>query len=520
MGGRGGKSVRTLWLVIIYGVPMLFIFHWAVTTISQHVHNTVARLVALLHGTFFLMLAAVFAIQILPIRDAPTITIFGIGTLGVLLAAFGVHLHLKLSGWSDRWPPLLEVLAAYVWLIPGLWTLASGRNLFNVVQFVRRGIWVVPIYTFRFHVAMWIASALVAGFVLALYQPYRRGRNAGRAMGTLSGLLWGVGGLDACLWLFGALLPARLPNWVPPFPYLVGMLIWLVMVRRAIVRYELVPSQLQQYRDLFTLSPVPVVIVDRVGKIVSRNPAAVSLLGSRQQSWADICARVGPGEWTRYRNAWARQIPIRAWELDIADAEGQSRTIVVDGQYLALGERVHSILALHDHTAYKLESRALVRLVDQDPLTGVANRRAFEEKVREAIEDDDSDWKQFAVFFVDLDEFKQLNDGWGHLAGDEALRETARRLLSGMRPVDMVARFGGDEFTLLVSNIRSLDEATVVRDRIVQRCQAPIVIAEDRMISVAVSVGFSRYPHDGADLATLLDAADRAMYRIKRIRQS
>jgi len=511
--------MRILWISLVFAIPIIWIFHWSINTVVHNVQNTVVRLVTAVHWALLSMLAAVFAIQVVPLSDARAIAVYVIGSLGVLLAAFGTHLHLKLLGWLDRWPRGTGLFVAYIWVLPGIWTVAMQRNLFNVDHFVRRGFWVTPIYNSAFHLAMWIASVLVAGFVAGLWTVTRRRSRTDPSWRTLRGLLLAAAGLGLALVAFGALLPNQAPAWMPPYPYLVGMLWWVVVLRVVIVRYELLPSHLKRYQALFTLSPVPIVIVDRLGTIVDRNPAAVTLLGGGYRSWAEICAGSDSDSWSRFRAAWARLSPIEGFKMAWWDTQSKGRSLVVDGQYVSIGDRTYSILSIHDETHHTEEHQKLSRLVDQDPLTGVLNRRAFERHLEAAIEDEGPEWKKFGVFFVDCDGFKTINDENGHLIGDIVLLELARRLQTGLRPVDQVGRFGGDEFTVLVSGIGNLEEGFLVQERILERCRAPISVGNTKEVSVSISVGWSRFPDDGRDGASLLRIADWAMYQMKRQRQ-
>ena len=120
-----------------------------------------------------------------------------------------------------------------------------------------------------------------------------------------------------------------------------------------------------------------------------------------------------------------------------------------------------------------------------------------------------------AVFFVDVDGFKGINDTWGHDAGDRALKEIAVRLCSCVRSSDTVARMGGDEFLVILSNLASREDSRVVADKIAAAFAPPLALAEGAA-SVTVSVGIARFPEDGATGDALVKAADDAMYRVKR----
>ncbi|AJY10522.1 diguanylate cyclase [Burkholderia dolosa] len=162
----------------------------------------------------------------------------------------------------------------------------------------------------------------------------------------------------------------------------------------------------------------------------------------------------------------------------------------------------------------RAKQQELTHLAGHDPLTGLPNRLLFMEHLDAAIRHAAAVQEGLAVMFVDLDGFKQVNDQLGHSAGDRALVTVAKRLSLVLRSGDMAARFGGDEFIVLISDVRS---PTVIDD-VASRIQ--IVMAEelefgDKRLAVGASIGVSEYPADGASAEELLVKADAAMYAAK-----
>ncbi len=150
----------------------------------------------------------------------------------------------------------------------------------------------------------------------------------------------------------------------------------------------------------------------------------------------------------------------------------------------------------------------------EDKLTGLCNRPMFDMTLEHAISRARRHQSQLAVLFVDLDHFKVINDTYGHSAGDDVLREIARRLKRCQRDSDTLARYGGDEFTLLLENIDDLNSVTQVAQRIIDECAIPVV-TEGYSAGVSASVGISLFPNDALELRELLSFADRAMYKAK-----
>jgi diguanylate cyclase (GGDEF)-like protein len=164
----------------------------------------------------------------------------------------------------------------------------------------------------------------------------------------------------------------------------------------------------------------------------------------------------------------------------------------------------------------KLEQKQgeLDRLASHDSLTGLHNRRFFLDRLDHALAHAKRTNGQLALLFIDLDNFKTINDGLGHAAGDFVLRTLAQRLKSVVREVDTVARMGGDEFVILIDEVDTVEGLLVVANKALEALSQPMRRGESDLFSGA-SIGVSRYPSDGETAAELIAAADQAMYRAK-----
>ena len=159
------------------------------------------------------------------------------------------------------------------------------------------------------------------------------------------------------------------------------------------------------------------------------------------------------------------------------------------------------------------------RKAGYDPLTGVYNRLGLNKALKEALSGAGAD-NRYAVFFIDLDDFKYINDTYGHLIGDVLLQQVAGRLNNsirngGGRSVDLLARFGGDEFVIILTDIGVKTNIGNCAQRIVQTLRKPFFI-DGNSIHITLSLGISIYPDDSENIDSLIKKADYAMYKIKQ----
>jgi diguanylate cyclase (GGDEF)-like protein len=150
-----------------------------------------------------------------------------------------------------------------------------------------------------------------------------------------------------------------------------------------------------------------------------------------------------------------------------------------------------------------------------DPLTGLANRYLLEDRMKQTLSQALRHSESGAVFFLDLDHFKIINDSLGHAVGDHLLKQVANRLKDLLRKDDTVSRFGGDEFILLLPRIKGLNDAARLAKKIQQALAEPFE-AEGSEVYLSFSIGISLYPHDSCEMKNLIQNADMAMYEAKK----
>jgi len=284
----------------------------------------------------------------------------------------------------------------------------------------------------------------------------------------------------------------------------------------------------EKERALATLRSIgdAVITADVHGKIESVNPAGERLLARSAAQLQGLpladAVRVfrerggDPIAWPLHESLQGEQNVCLPGDTVLLDSHDQAHDVRVSLAPIR-GEELTSnglVLAISDISELRLMARALEHQASHDGLTGLPNRMLLRERLAHAIPQARRSGEQIAVFFIDVDRFKHINDGLGHEAGDALLVATAERLRAVGREQDTTARFGGDEFVMVLEKLHGDDRVPSVAEKILQSFASPIVLL-DHEVTVSISIGVSLYPQDGTEAETLLRNADRAMYRAK-----
>lgn len=268
-------------------------------------------------------------------------------------------------------------------------------------------------------------------------------------------------------------------------------------------------------------TPLAVIDWDAEFKVVAWNPAAERIFGySRQEALKrhafELIVPITMREqvYLLWRDLLRRQGGARSTNDNLTR---DGRTIVCEWYNTTLVDESGQVLGVtslvQDVTERREAERQLERLANYDTLTGLPNRNLFHDRLSHAVEKARRRGQQLALLFVDLDDFKTVNDTLGHDAGDRMLRHAAEAIRGAMREEDTIARLGGDEFVVLMEEANPVDLPGSVR-RLLDALEQPIILDGQELASSA-SIGIAVYPADGEDIPTLLKSADTAMYRAK-----
>ncbi|MFC5531134.1 EAL domain-containing protein [Cohnella yongneupensis] len=217
-----------------------------------------------------------------------------------------------------------------------------------------------------------------------------------------------------------------------------------------------------------------------------------------------------------FRKTLTQKAPIQS-EFRVVGAGGQQIWVYLAGDCIrdTMTGAVRIIGSLTDITEKKTNEARIIQMAYHDALTGLPNRTFFQERLRKTMVDRELGGGTMAVFMIDLDRFKIVNDTLGHQVGDSLLVRVANLLKECVSDKDLIARLGGDEFIVMLSSIESEEEVARVADLMLEKLSEPVVLEGTRFF-LSASIGVSMYPSQGVDSETLIKFADLAMYQSKK----
>lgn len=218
------------------------------------------------------------------------------------------------------------------------------------------------------------------------------------------------------------------------------------------------------------------------------------------------------------RKVWRDLKKKGVWEGDIwnkrKNGEIYSAHMTIKHVTKQSGEVSNYLAFFTDITSYKRSQEKLQYLANHDSLTGLPNRRLFLDRLDQAVKRAKRESDRVGLYFIDLDDFKQINDSMGHAAGDALLKGVASRLKSVVRETDTVSRLAGDEFTIIVESVGNSNEVRQIAEKVLTVFDRPFLVQEEDL-RISASVGVGVFPDDGTDLLSLMKGADDAMYKAK-----
>lgn len=289
---------------------------------------------------------------------------------------------------------------------------------------------------------------------------------------------------------------------------------------------ELLSQQLEHERafssSVLENAAEGILVVDEAGRITFANPAIArmlegslaQLLGNPLLSYLQEPKLDDDWQTSEFYRCWRRGASYRLHDASLRTFAGGTLPVALSCSPLAYQQRSMVVIARDMSVEYELHARLESQAIT-DALTGLLNRRGFQQALQAALARVEHDVKRVALLYLDLDGFKRINDSLGHAAGDQVLCHVAGLLKGALRPYDLLARVGGDEFIALLDSLDHPEDAARVAEKLIELVSIRHRV-EGIEVTLGASVGIASYPECAKDAEGLLRAADMAMYEAKR----
>ena len=290
-----------------------------------------------------------------------------------------------------------------------------------------------------------------------------------------------------------------------------------------------ITQEVQAQEQILTLSqaveqsPVSVVITDSQANIEYVNKAFEKITGYKSREVIGLNPRILKSDQTPaslYKDLWQAISQGKPWKGELQNCKKNGELFWEYAHFAPVvdeyGTTRHYLAVKEDITLRKQQEDHILHQAHYDTLTNLPNRFLSLDRLSQLIEEAKRDEKQIAVLFLDMDDFKKVNDTLGHETGDKLLIEAAERLKSAIRTGDTVGRFGGDEFIVLLGGLADTADAQPVADNLLNRFRDSFCI-DSRELMITLSIGIAVYPGDGHTTSQLLRNADSAMYHSKQL---
>lgn len=288
------------------------------------------------------------------------------------------------------------------------------------------------------------------------------------------------------------------------------------------VKRQQFESSLQQAAAVYESTREGIMVTDASNRIIQVNQSLLQMLGYEESEVIGNTPAMfssGRHDQAFYRQMWQELSEHGHWQGEVwnrrKNGEIYPELLSINTILDASRQVSHYVAVFADITQLKASEQELAYLAHHDVLTDLPNRLLMSSRLQNAVDLAKRDQHQFAVLMMDLDRFKYINDSFGHPAGDELLKLVAASLKRRLREIDTVARFGGDEFIILLEQLHQSEDAARFATQLINDMSQPWLLSNNAEVRIGASIGISVYPDHGTEGEILLSNADAALYRAK-----
>lgn len=493
-------------LLITHLLPILFLTYMATDILLRNKRKTEHILLSLIAVCFLLLFVEEYMRNLVSIEYSPILSALWLNSVGSIIPGLCFHFLIKFTGLYTKWPRFLYPYIFYVPLVFVILNIFTGANLMYTQEFFEVGIWKYPIYNKNYYIAMTIGTIIDFLYLIPLMiAKYRAKLEEQRAIyQQLIIGVWVAIMLNIVLGFF------QYGNTLPPYSYIYAGIVWCYFLRRIMKQHDFLNLYDKRYEKLFRLNPNAILLLDFKGIIHDANPAATKLLNSLNLRQEQLFALLD----NTLKEQLLSEKVIKDYALSISNNDVEF-LLLVNADYILVDNQMHILLIFQDVTLQKQYQREIEFLAYHDALTRLPNRRLFTKQLEAAMEACRNEQQTLTLLLIDIDNFKCLNDTYGHQVGDELLQVTAQILQDAVMDTGDVARLGGDEFVLFLREVHSKQLTSQFIEQL-QSTFSQYITSTHPDIPVALSIGISQFPEDGEDEQTLMHHADQAMYTAKK----
>lgn len=507
-----GLFMTVLFLYMaVYLIPAFLLSYLALDVLLRNPRQVEHRLLSLFVFGYSMLFLAEFGRHLSPIEASPAFVTYWFGNAGILIFVCSVHFLVKVTGIAAKLPKWIYPYAIYLPLVPVALTFIRRENILNSQRFDQVGPWIYPEFNASFLTTMTIGNVfhflvivlLVYGLKQSQYLEHQRVLRMLVKTACIL-LVWNI--------VFGYI---QFRGILPPFAYMYGGILWAGAIVVAMNRFDFLASYAKRYGTLYNLNPSAILLVDDRGRIESANPAARTLFHTVRvvnERFVDLLPEKKRNEWLEhYAQHFNAQKKFLEFETEIQTKTGQERYVIIDGDFVYIDQKIHGMILIRDVHTFKEAEQSIRFFAYHDPLTKLANRRAFYEQADQALLHEDS----VVLVVIDLDGFKGINDTYGHQIGDDFLIHLGELLEEVTPDTGLASRVGGDEFYMYLTHVDT-DQTVAFLERLqTLLTERPFRLSQET-IPIHASIGVSIAPEQGTDLDALIHKADQAMYQIKQ----
>jgi len=498
---------EALLLLFTHGLPILFFAYMATDVLLRNRKKVEHILLSLISVCYLLLFAEEYFRSQVSIEYSPILSSLWLSSVGIVIPGLCFHFLIKFARLDSRIPRFVYPYVFYLPLIFVAVNLITGAKIISAQEFIQAGMWKLPVYNTGYYIAMTTSIFTDLLYLIPLLLAKTRS-DIPEQKSIYNQLIFGV--IVSIIWhiLFGYM---NYGESLPPYPYLYSGIVWCYFLRHTMKKHDFLNLYDKRYEKLFNLNPDAILLIDRNGAIKNANPGAIQLFASTRLELTQFIDKLD----SEIKDRIQAKMEIKHYVTEISH-NNKRLVLLVNADYVWVDNELHVLLIVRDITVQKEYQEEIQFLAYHDPLTRLPNRRYFHEKLDAALQESERNHESLALFLIDLDKIKLLNDTRGHLAGDEALLEAALIIKDTVADRGDAARMGGDEFILYIGRSPSKQEI----EQIIQQMQHKFAryISKYGTIPVGMSIGVSYFPADGREGQALINIADNAMYEMKRSR--